>query len=200
METSVIQRHSYEACTVQCAISGFCRAVSANCAHLGYYSASSGNLYLLFNKPEVCSFQVNTKLWVYCFACWLFTDRNGTAVILLQVHSVNQIIEITEIIRYHGTEHRHEEMGLTKETILELCSKLWQVNWERYIFWGSTLSVWVCLLSLGLCRFREWHKRGSPMLPKGVQNNCGWSVNTIFCVHLVMTKRHLIVVGWNPVM
>jgi len=47
----------------------------------------------------------------------LLTDRNGTAVILHEVHSINQIIETTEIIRYHGTEYRHEEMGLT-ETIL----------------------------------------------------------------------------------
>jgi hypothetical protein len=47
------------------------------------------------------------------------TDRNGTAVI---VHSIHQFIEITEIIRYQGTEYRHKEMGFMKETILELCA------------------------------------------------------------------------------
>jgi hypothetical protein len=61
------------------------------------------------------------------------------------------------------------------------------------------LSVWVCWLSLGLCRFREWHKRGTRMLPKGVHKSCGRSVNTFFCVHLVVTNRHLMVVWLNPV-
>jgi len=67
---------------------------------------------------------------------------------LHEVRSVNKIIEITEI-KYQGTEYRHEEMGFTMET--NLCKSV-----GKDIFLGVySLSVWVCLLSLGLCRFRE---------------------------------------------
>jgi len=200
MDTPVIKRYSYEVCTVQCTTWGFRRAVRGNCALLEYHSASSGYFDLLCNKPEERSFQVSTNLWVHRFACWLLTDRNGTAIILHKVHSVNKIIEITEIIRYQGIEYRHEEVGFTKETILGLCSKLCKSIGKDTFLGFYSLSVWVCLLSLGLYWFREWHKRGTRMLPKDMLKNCGWSVNTFFCVHLVITKRHSTVVGWNPVM
>jgi hypothetical protein len=133
METADIKRYFYEVYTVQCAISGFRRAVPGNCALLDYYPVSSGYFYLLCNKPEERSFQVNTNLWVHRFACWLLTDRNGTAIIVHKVHSVNQIIEITDyqisrdwIQKWRSGIYKGDNSGTLLRTV--------QVRWERYIF------------------------------------------------------------------
>lgn len=162
---------------VQCAISGIRRAVSGNCDLLVYYSANCGNFYSLCNKPEERSFQVNTKLWVHCFACWLLTDTNGTAVILHEVHNVNKIIEIK---------------GLSTDM------KKWDLWWRRICasqlgkiyFWDSTLYLFGCVCChLDYVGLENDTKEELICYLKGCKRIVDEVFIHFFCLHLVMTKR-----------
>jgi len=76
-----------------------------------------------------------------------------------------------------------------------------QVNWERYIF-GALLFIClgVCCCHLDYISLENDTKEELVCYLKGCKRIVDEVLIHFFCVHLVMTKRHLIVVGWNPVM